>query len=415
MAAFSCSRHYTLAYMKHGRTVAWCVLLSFVCCSRAHAQADTERDIDTYTAAGKQALASGRYTEAEENFTALAKLEPRVAEVHATLGLIYFQQRNYSQAAAELRLAKKLQPGLTRTDSLLAMSLSELGDYKAALPGLEKAFQLSPDPAVKRMCGLQLMRAYTGLNEDGKAVQVALELNNLYPSDAEILYNTSRVFGNYAFLRVQDLAREAPNSVWRHLAAAEAYESQGSSADAIREYRAVLTVDPRRPGIHYRIARTLLAQSHQSGSSADLDAARQEYEQELALYPRNGNAAYEIAEIYRRAGQLDLAAQYFERALTSYPDFGQAQDGLAAVLIAQNKPEQALPHLKAAVTIDPSDEVCWYRLAQVDRTLGDSTGQQDALTHFRTLHQAAVQQQSTRLADPSTDVTRQEVDPASQP
>ena len=37
----------------------------------------------------------------------------------------------------------------------------------------------TPDPATKRMCGLQLMRTYTGLQRDQDAVKVALELNQL--------------------------------------------------------------------------------------------------------------------------------------------------------------------------------------------------------------------------------------------
>ena len=43
-----------------------------------------------YAAAGQQALAQGHYAEAQANFEKLAKLEPGVAEVHATLAAIYF-------------------------------------------------------------------------------------------------------------------------------------------------------------------------------------------------------------------------------------------------------------------------------------------------------------------------------------
>lgn len=43
------------------------------------------------------------------------------------------------------------------------------------------------------MCGLELERAYTGLKRDSKAVEVAMELNRLYPDDPEILYQTGKV------------------------------------------------------------------------------------------------------------------------------------------------------------------------------------------------------------------------------
>ncbi|HLH33839.1 MAG TPA: tetratricopeptide repeat protein [Alloacidobacterium sp.] len=364
-----------------------------------------------YAEAGQRALAAGQYAEAQSDFDQLAKLEPNIAEVHATLGLINFKLRNYETAVREIHTAQKLKPGLPRLDSLLGMSLSELGRYNEALPGLEKGFRQSADPEIKRMCGLQLMRAYTGLRKDDDAVRVALDLNRLYANDPEVLYNTGKVYGNYAFLTISRLAQAAPNSVWRHLAAAEAFESQGSYNDAISEYRAVLAIDPERVGIHYRIGRTLLAQSHQTGAQTNNDEARKEFEQELELDPHNGNAAYEIAEMYRRAGDFAQAEQYFERALQDYPGFEEAHLGLAAVYMAQQKPEQALPHLKTAITLNAEDEVSWYRLAEVERALGNKTEQQNALAQFRKLHQVTLDQKTGRLMTSTNEVTKQELDP----
>ena len=53
------------------------------------------------------------------------------------------------------------------------MSLSEVSRYREALPGLEKGFRGPLDPEMKRMCGLQLERTYTGLRRDSDAVKVA--------------------------------------------------------------------------------------------------------------------------------------------------------------------------------------------------------------------------------------------------
>jgi tetratricopeptide (TPR) repeat protein len=137
----------------------------------------------------------------------LRELNPEVAEVHVKLGLIYFQQGKFAQAVPALSKALKLKPALPNADILLAMSLSELGRYGEALPGLEKGFRRSPDAALKRLAGLQLQRAYTGLQKDNKAVEVALELNRLYPDDPEILYHGSRLYANFAYLMLRKLLR----------------------------------------------------------------------------------------------------------------------------------------------------------------------------------------------------------------
>ncbi len=187
----------------------------------------------------------------------------------------------------------------------------------------------------------------------------------------------------------------APTSVWRHQAAAEAFESEGSTNAAIGEYREVLKLDPHRPNIHYRIGRTLLARWQLNHTPEDKAEAVREFEQELQLDPGNANAMYELAEIHRQQNELDQAQQMFASALQYYPDFEEAHVGLATTLMAQQKPDQALPHLLRAVALNADDEVAWYRLAQVSRTLGNKDEQQKALAQFQRLRSQIALQQGT--------------------
>ena len=385
------------------------VVLMYACVNYAPAQ--SAGAIEKYSAEGQQALAQGNYAEAEVAFEKLRELEPGVAEVHANLGAIYFQEGKYQAAVSSLRQALKLKPALPKSSSLLAMSLSELGRYAEALPGLEKGFRQSTDPPLKRMCGLQLLRAYSGLRRGSKAAEVALELNRLYPDDPEVLYHTARIFGSVAFLNMQKLAQVAPASVWRHQAEAEAYESQGSNDAAISEYRQVLSADPRRPGIHYRIGRTLLARSRQSNTPDDTAAAAKEFEQELLLDHANANAAYELGELHRDAGEFNEAQKFFEQALQAYPDFEEAQLGLAAALTSLQKPDLALPHLQKAVTLNPGNEVAWYRLSQVQGMLGHEAEQKKAFAEFQRLrNQKSSQQEAGKQIFSPDEVTRQQLD-----
>ena len=347
------------------------------------AQGQTANDAQTYFADGNRALASGHYSEAETNYVKLRQIEPGVAEVHMTLSLIYFQEGKFSEAVPELQRALQLKLGLTKVEHLLAMSQSELGRYNEALPGLEKGFRQSGDVAMKRMCGLQLTRAYTALDRDSEAVETALALDHLYPHDPEVLYHTSKIYGNSAFLNIQKLAQVAPDSVWKHLAAAEADESQGATDAAIGEYREVLRLNRNRPNIHFRIGRTLLARWQTSQSQNDLAQVTQEFEQELSLDPANANAAYELAEIHRKAGQFDQAQQFFEQAIKHYPDFGEARLGIAGVLMTEGKPSAALPQAQKATELEPENEVAWYRLAQAERHLAILRNKIKPLPSFR--------------------------------
>ena len=151
--------------------------------------------------------------------------------------------------------------------------------------------------------------------------------------------------------------------------------------------------------------------SNRPTSQDDVAAAGKEFEEELRSHPDNANAAYELGEMSRKNGQSDAAERYFEQAIRHYADFSEAQLGLAAVLLEKKEPEKALPHAQRAVAADPGNEVCWYRLAKIQRSLGNAPEQEKALAEFRRLHDLANQQKEVVPVFSPREVTKQEVDP----
>lgn len=390
----------------------WTVALACIFPVAASAQSTDDAAAQLATE-GRQALAAGHYAEAQSDFEKLAKLEPSIAEVHATLAAICYKQRKYEEAVSEIQTAQKLKPGLPRMDSLMGLSLTELGRYSEALPSLEKAFKQSADPATRRLCGLQLLRAYTGLSRDADAVETALALNKLYPNDPEVLYHTGRVYGNFAYITMEKLHDSAPDSIWMLQAQGEANESQKNYDAAIIAFNHVLEIDPRRPGIHYRLGRVYLSRFRDTQKPEDRDAAIREFEAELTADPANGNAAYEIANLHAQAGDVDQARKQFEQVIERYPDFEEALVGLAGVDLESQRPADAILLLNRATKLRPDDEVAWYRLAQAQRVTGNKEGQQEAMAVFKKLHSGS----SSGLRKPSADdeITPQELGSVAEP
>jgi tetratricopeptide (TPR) repeat protein len=388
-------------------------LLVFVCLMPVSlpAQSGDAAAFQRHFQEAERALADGRYDDAAKLYEQLREADPSIAEVHGRLGLVYFQQGKFEQAVPALRQAIKLKPSLPNTNVLLAMSLSELGEYEQALDGLERGFRRAADAALKRMAGLQLQRAYTGLRRDQKAVEVALELERLYPDDPEVLYHASRLYANFAYVTMQKLSRIAPESVWMHLTAGEVNESQGGFDGAVREYRAALALEPRRPGVHFRLGRVYLARARDTTADSTANAeALKEFEAELEIDPGNANAAYEIAELHRTGGELDLARSFFERAVERDAQFEDALVGLGRTLIALGKPDLAVPILQRALESNASNEVTYYQLAQAYRALGKTPEQEKALAEFERLRREA-STGATAAVLTRHDVTRQKVDP----
>lgn len=350
------------------------------------AQAASNDRAAELTDQAQQAMAAGRFDAAEAAFLELTKLEPNVAEVYSNLGAVYFQESKFDDAINALRHALRLKPSLVKVKTLLAICLTESGHSAEALPGLEAGFRSSAEPQVKRQCGLELLRAYTALHLDADAVEVSLALNKAYPDDPEILYQTGRIYGNFTYLTMEKLRDRAPNSVWMLEAAAEAQESEKQYDSALNSFEGVLHLEPRRPGVHYRMGRIYLARFEQSHDSKDRDQAVDQFRAELALDPLNSNAAYELAQIQYDLGNLDQARQQFEAIIERRPEFEQARVGLAGILIEIQKPGEAAIQLKRAIELNPNDEVAWYRLARALRLTGDEEGQKKALAEFRRLH-----------------------------
>ena len=335
---------------------------------------------------GEQAMMQGRMLDAKSSFERLARVQPSVAEVHATLAAIDFKLKSYQEAVDEIGKAEKLKPGLPRLDSLLGLSLAELGRFNESLPKLEKGFKQTADPMTRRLCGLQLLRAYTNLGQDSDAVRTALELNKIYPRDPEILYHTGRIYGNYTYMTMEELQNVAPNSVWMLQARGEANESQKNYDAAIDSFNHVLSLEPSRPGIHYRIGRVYLARFTENQDPKDRDAAVQQFSSELEVNPRNGNALYELADIAAQSGDQQKAREGFEAVLRQFPDFEEALVGLGGILLDGKSPQAAVPPLRRATSIRSDDEVAWYRLAKAERAAGHPEEQQKALAAFRKLH-----------------------------
>lgn len=387
----------------------WSAVVGLSLAAGVWLQEPRQAQVDRYSRQAEEALARKDMDTAAGALEKLVNLTPKAAEVHANLGMVYYAQNRFAQAAQAFERALKLNSNLPNTSLMLGICFAELGRHKEALTLLEPTFKKPPSRETGRLVGLELLRVYNGLKQHGKAVVVSEDLLERYPDDPEVLYHISRLYGDRALQLMTRLVEVAPDSVWVRMARAEVHENQKHYDLAVQEYQGVLKRAPRMPGVHFRLGRVLLVSST---GPKNTDEAVRMFEEELAIDPQNSNAEYEIGEICRQRGQLDAAKEHFSRAIQFHPEFEDAQIALGRTLMNLKKADEALPHFQAAVRLGPENEVPHFLLARAYRELGDNEKYREELEFYQTLQtrrkNSHVEQSFFSSAAP--EVTRQTLD-----
>ena len=367
-----------------------------------------QSEIERYSRQAEQAMAAKDWPEATKALEKLAELAPGVAEVQGNLGMAYYSQNRILEAAGAFRRALKINPQMEQANLLLGICWAELGRNQDAVSILEPAFQHAPNVEMARLIGLDLQRAYAGLKQYAKAAAISDQLVERYPKDPEILFQASRLHADRAYQMMRQLIQADANSVWVHYATAEVQESLEHYDLAAAEYRVALQLQPRLPGVHFRLGRAILQGSKEQRAVED---ALREFQQKLTVAPENPDAEYEIGEIWRQRAEFEKALEHFSKAATYQPDFEEAHIGTARTLISLGRPREAMTHLQQAIRLNSRNDVPHFLLASVYKSLGDTAHGNHEMVLFQKLH--AAENQGRRLPGPggAPEVTQQELDP----
>lgn len=365
----------------------------------ALAAAQTPRDeIQLHYRQASEAMRLHRLDEAALEFREILRIDAKVAEAHANLGVIDYMQHRYAEASAEFGEALRLKPSLATAENFLGLSLARTGRMQEALPLLEKSFRGSGDRQFREETGLLLLQVYDALRRSDQGLDVLRVLEREYPSSSEVLYTAYHWHSSLASKALAGLVQAAPDSARVHEVAGELLESEGDFPHAAEQYRIALQMDPGLAGGHRALG---LALMNTSPDDASLSKAQKEFELALAADPGDAHSEYQLGEISWRRRQPEEALRHYSRAAELRPDFTDALIALGKLRTFQGQPEKALPVLQEAIRIDPGNEVAHYRLAQAYKKLGRAGPAEQELAEFRKLRKAsasisAIYQQAQR-------------------
>ena len=182
-----------------------------------------------------------------------------------------------------------------------------------------------------------------------------------FSNDPEILFVLVHTYTDLSGRAAQELAQVAPHSVPAQKLNAEALEMQGKWDEAQTQYEDILQKNPTEPGIHYLEGRLLL--SKPNGDEAAIQKAKEQFEKELQIDPKNAGAEFILGEMSKQAAQCEEAVPHFTRATKLDPTFGDAYMSLGFCLVMLKQYEQAIPPLQMATKLEAGNPSAHYNLA----------------------------------------------------
>lgn len=343
------------------------LLLTVMCVSSAaQAPPDKQAEIKLHSRLAEQYLQQQRPDLALPELQKVVALDPKDADARGNLGVLLFFHHDYKEAVPQLRAAVNLNPGLWKLQALLGLGEANLGESSASQADLEAAFPHLKDEKIQQQVGEALIDDYTAKEELEKAASVVSTLLAAQPTNTSLLYLSYRLYSDLAGKSMLTLSLVAPDSAEMHQVMARELARQNNNGGAIANYREAIKLNPNLPGLHTELGDILF---HSDDPNLQSQAAA-EFQQALAVNPRDEHAEVTLGMISERNGDMKSAYADFSRALELSPNDSDACTELAKILITMKQPVKAQQLFERAVQIDPANEVAHYRLATLYRKDG---------------------------------------------
>ncbi len=240
-----------------------------------------------------------------------------------------YKQHKFADAVAGFTEALKSEapgtPEYRESVLLLGQSLFLQAKYADAIPWLEKATAVpTPLPEAAYMLG----NACLITRQADKAVA--------------------------AFAK---LFQVSPNSAAAHMATARMMMHKDLDAEASKEVRAALAIDPRVPEAHFLLGEVAIYH-------ANLDEAIAELKKEIEINPTFAMAHYRLGDAYGRQDKWDEAVAPLERSIWLNPNYSGPFILLGKAYLKRKELANAEGVLRHAIRLDPQNTNAHYLLGQ---------------------------------------------------
>jgi tetratricopeptide (TPR) repeat protein len=333
---------------------------------------EASQGIEEHFRAAQQDQQAGQLDSAVREYQAVLKLDPRLPEAYANLGLVYYAQANFEASATSLSKANELRPRMRGVSLWLGIDYVKLNQPARAIPLLREAVTLDPnDKQAQSWLGTALWNA----GHTTAAIDQLVKASALFPADPDLLYVLGEAYRKAADQGIESILAASAGTPMLNQIYGDIYREQRSWPKAIAHYQLALKKDPQWKGAHLGIGAIYLSQGK-------LTEAQGELRSELAVNPSSATAHALLAETALLEGNVTQALQVLEEAIRISPDEATAAlrlpptrdtPGEQPTTNDREKLSTAAAELRAAALTASR----WLLLAFIDNERGDGSFDED--------------------------------------
>lgn len=369
------------------------IVLIACCCPALFAQQDNAEvtpEVQRLYTDANAASQKGDTAAAIEKYREIIKLAPHLAAAYNNLGVLYFNQHDFGNAASVLKRGLELNPDMPTATAMLGMSYVQLGSEEKAEPLLRKTLRWDP-----KNDQVEMMLARVLINQ-GKLEEATSHLNNFLarnPKNQEAWYMLGKAYLQLSENALKRINEIDPNSIVAHEIAGEIDESMQNYDLALVEYKKAVDMDPKRPGTHMHMGDAYW-------NMGKWQSAQTEFKAELANDPNNCIARWKLANSMLEADDSsEEALSQLNLSLARCPTLMQARVDRARALVRLGKQSDALPDLLMAEKDSPREPTIHFLLAKVYRALGKSAAAQEEIRTYGILQREASAAVASRASE----------------
>ena len=216
-----------------------------------------------------------RYARAAALFDKAAGLDPGFPQVQSSLGVAYFNARQFAKSEGPLTRALAEQPGDAGLKRMLAIACVNTESWEKAAALLQDDPGRETDPALEFAYGLALLR----LSRPAEAENVFTRLATRRGDSAELSLLLGQAQAaqdkhDLAVVSLQRAVEQNPASEEAHAALGLALTSQGHGAEGLEQLEIAVRLAPESPHVHEQLGQAYQKLGRTAEAEEQLATAR---------------------------------------------------------------------------------------------------------------------------------------------